>query len=68
MDQKAYNSLNLYIKNRKYPSGSNKNQKDALRRKSKNFIIKEDVLLYHDRKKNVDSIKHDFVLFGSAYL
>ena len=55
MDQIAYNSLFLYIKSREYPSNLNKNQKDALRRKSKNFIIKEDVLFYHDKKKNIDS-------------
>ena len=55
MDQIAYNSLFLYnIKSREYPSNLNKNQKDALRRKSKNFIIKEDVLFYHDKKKNID--------------
>ena len=53
MDQIAYNSLFLYIKSREYPSNLNKNQKDALCRKSKNFI-KEDVMFYRDKKKNID--------------
>ena len=38
----------------KLPEDLEKNQKDSLRRKSKNFLEKSGLLYFHDEKKTVD--------------
>ena len=43
-----------YIRTGKLPEDLEKNQKDSLRRKSKNFLEKSGLLFLHDEKKRVD--------------
>ena len=49
-----YNNILLYLRTGKLPEDLGKNQKDALRRKSKNFLEKSGLLYFRDEKKSVD--------------
>ena len=51
MEQEEYNRVYMFVQSGKYPSEFSKNQKDALRRKSKNYLLKESELYF--RKKDV---------------
>ena len=37
-----------------FPSSMTKNEKDSLRRKAKNFVVKDWLLFYRDKKKVAD--------------
>ena len=49
-----YDTILRYIRTGKLPEDLEKNQKDSLRRKSKNFLEKSGLLYFHDEKKSVD--------------
>ena len=49
-----YDTILRYICTGKLPEDLEKNQKDSLRRKSKNFLEKSGLLYFHDEKKSVD--------------
>lgn len=55
MEQEEYDLIFSFIRGNKFPDTLGNNKKDALRRKSKNFIVKNDGMLYFkDKKKNKD--------------
>ena len=52
MDQDQYDQLFAYLREGIFPSNLSKNKKGSLRRKCKNFPVKDDGLLYfRDEKK-----------------
>ena len=54
MEQKKYDDLFSYVRKKYFPADFNKTQRDNLRRKSKSFVIKDGLLFFRDKKKNVD--------------
>ena len=46
-----YNNILHYLRTGKLPKDLEKNQKDSLRRKSKNYLEKSGLLYFHDGKK-----------------
>ncbi len=63
MDQQEYDLLYEYIRRKEFPTTISKNKKDSLRRKSKQFEVMEDGLLYFKDKKNNKKLKVSQVLF-----
>ena len=43
-----------HLRTGSFPSSMTKNEKDSLRRKEKNFVIKDGLLFYRDKKKVAD--------------
>ena len=54
MEQSQYDQIYNYIRSGELPSNRSKNEKDCLRRKSKTFCIKNGLLFYREKKRNVD--------------
>ena len=53
MEQREYEKIFKYLQSGSFPSLT-RNEKDSLRRKAKNFVVKDGLLYYRDRKKNCD--------------
>ena len=51
MEQVQYDRIVSYLRTGSFPS---KNEKDFLRRKTKNFVVKDGLLFYSDKKKAAD--------------
>ncbi|KAL5471089.1 hypothetical protein EMCRGX_G029165 [Ephydatia muelleri] len=49
MEQREYDMLLAFCCDCKYPPECSKNEKDCIRRKAKNFIVKEGLLFYRDK-------------------
>ena len=54
MEQAQYDRIVGYLRTGSFPSSMTKNEKDSLRRKSKNFVVKDGLLFYRDKKKSAD--------------
>ena len=54
MDQVEYDVLQSYLVTSRFPDDYTKNQKDALRRKAKSFLVKDGRLHRRDKKRGVD--------------
>ena len=57
MEQAQYDRIVGYLRTGSFPSSITKNEKDSLRRKSKNFknfVVKDGLLFYKDKKKSAD--------------
>ena len=54
MEQLMYNNILHYLRIGKLPEDLEKNQKDSLRRKSKNYLEKSGLLYFRDGKKGTD--------------
>ena len=44
----------FHVRKKNFPADFAKIQRDNLRRKSKSFVIKDGLLFFRDKKKNVD--------------
>ena len=49
MEQSEYDTLLAFFCDCKYPPECSKNEKDCIRRRAKNFIVKEGLLFYRDK-------------------
>ena len=54
MEQVQYDGIVSYLRTGSFPSSMTKNEKDSLRRKAKNFLVKDGLLFYRDKKKAAD--------------
>lgn len=54
MEQVQYDKIVSYLRTGNFPSSMTKNEKDSLRRKAKNFVVKDGLLFYRDQKKAAD--------------
>ena len=54
MDQQEYGRICAYLRTRELPDELSKNKKDALRRKCRKFVLKDGLLHFQDKKRNVD--------------
>ena len=54
MDLVGYDVLQSYLVTSRFPDDYTKNQKDALRRKAKSFLVKDGLLHRRDKKRGVD--------------
>ncbi len=67
MDQFVYDSILAYLRTGQLPQELSKNQKDALRRKSKNFLEKSGLLFFQD-KKNHTHLQASYYRLAILYL
>lgn len=63
MDEKQYEALLSYLKNKKYPEEYTKSEKYVLRRSSKSYVVKGDQLYYVDYRQDKSTF-HRLVLHG----
>ena len=54
MEQGQYDRIVGYLRTGSFPSSMTKNEKDSLRRKTKNFAVKDGLLYYRDKTKAED--------------
>ena len=54
MEQGLYDALHLFVRTGTFPKGLTKYEKDCTRRKAKNFVVKNGLLYFREKKKNVD--------------
>ena len=65
MEQRQYDRIVGYLRTGSFPSSMTKNEKDSLRRKAKNFVVKDGLLYYRDKRKAADLqvLKHALITF-----
>ncbi len=66
MEKKEYDRILDHLRSKTLPSCLSKNVKDSLRRKSKQFVIKDDLLYFKDVKRQVDLQVSTYLHQGSA--
>ena len=54
MELDLYDQLHNLCCSGAFPSDLTKTARDSLRRKGKNFLVRNDLLYYKDKKRNVD--------------
>ena len=54
MEDSHYYQLFVYLRTSEFPSGFTKIQRDSLRRRSQNFVVKDGLLHYRNKKKMTD--------------
>ena len=61
MEQRQYDRIVGYLRTGSFPSSMTK---DSLRRKAKNFVVKDGLLYYRDKKAaDLQALKHALIFF-----
>ena len=57
MDTNEYEELYNVVAHQRYPQGITKNKKDALRNKSKKFVVRDGLLYYCDQNRGERQVR-----------